>query len=434
METRLVEKEGINASIKVTASASEVDQMFAKVLKDLGREIRIPGFRPGRAPAGMVEKRYGAHAVQHEVRDALVDEVYETVLKEHDLTPVHASVDADHPERGKDFEFLINVELYPEIILPPKEDLKITVEKTEVTDADIEAVVEDMQRENAVHVPVDRAIEDNDWVLIENLTDELPEGTEPPEGAANTFPVDLEVAGDELKQGLVGANIGDTVDVVLTDPTVQDDEGNPTERTLKIKVHDVKAKEKPEPGDEFATDLGMENWEAVITRIRETLEQRAEFEAKDKQRDELIEQLTSMADVDLPESLINRRKQNLLEDLVKDLEQQGLTFEEYLERLDEQENREEFEQELDDAARAGVRRDLVLEQVLEERKTELSNEEFAQALTHLAQQRRTSPASLLKDLGDDWAMNYRFLLRRDKALDELLAELTKEPTEELTEE
>lgn len=434
METRLVEKEGITASIKVTASAAEVDQMFAKVLQQLGREIRIPGFRPGRAPAGMVEKRYGAHAVQHEVRDALVDEVYETVLKEHDLTPVHASVDAGHPERGSDFEFLINVELYPEIILPAKEDLKITTKKEEVTDADIEAVVADMQRENAVHVPVDRAIEENDWVLIENLTDELPEGTETPEGAANTFPVDLEVAGEELKEGLVGANIGDTVEVVLTDTAVQDEDGEQVKRTLKIKVHDVKAKEKPEPGDEFATDLGMENWDAVITRIRETLEQRAEFDAKDKQRDELIEQLTSMADVDLPESLINRRKQNLLEDLVKDLEQQGLTFEEYLERLDEQENREEFEQELDDAARAGVRRDLVLEQVLEERKTELSNEEFAGALTHLAQQRRTTPASLLKDLGEDWAMNYRFLLRRDKALDELLEELTKEPAEELTEE
>lgn len=428
METRLVEHEGITASIKVTATAAEVDNMFDTVLKELGRELRIPGFRPGKAPAGIVEKRYGAHAVQHEVRDALVDEVYEAAIKEHNFTPVHASIDAGHPERGSDFEFLINLELYPEIVLPPTSDLTITTEQQAVTEDDINAVVDDMRRENAVHVPVDRPVQKDDWVLIENLSDVVPTETDEEsdeEPTANTFPVDLEVAGEELRDGLIGANIGDTVDVVLTDTADLDEDGNPTKRTLKIKVHDVKEKDKPEPGDEFATDLGMENWEAVITRIRETLEQRAEFEARDKQRDELIEQLVSAADLDLPESLVNRRKQNLLEDLVNDLKQQGLTFEEYLARLDEQDNREEFEQELDEAARAGVRRDLVLEQVLEERGTELSNEEFATALTHLAQQRRSTPARLLKELGDEWAANYRFLLRRDKALDELLAELTK---------
>lgn len=428
METRLVEHEGITASIKVTATAAEVDNMFDTVLKELGRELRIPGFRPGKAPAGIVEKRYGAHAVQHEVRDALVDEVYEAAIKEHNFTPVHASIDAGHPERGSDFEFLINLELYPEIVLPPTSDLTITTEQQAVTEDDINAVVDDMRRENAVHVPVDRPVQQDDWVLIENLSDVVPTETDEEsdeEPTANTFPVDLEVAGEELRDGLIGANIGDTVDVVLTDTADLDEDGNPTKRTLKIKVHDVKEKDKPEPGDEFATDLGMENWEAVITRIRETLEQRAEFEARDKQRDELIEQLVSAADLDLPESLVNRRKQNLLEDLVNDLKQQGLTFEEYLARLDEQDNREEFEQELDEAARAGVRRDLVLEQVLEERGTELSNEEFATALTHLAQQRRSTPARLLKELGDEWAANYRFLLRRDKALDELLAELTK---------
>src|SRR5690625_3594982 len=169
METRLVEHEGITASIKVSATAAEVDNMFDTVLKELGRELRIPGFRPGKAPAGIVEKRYGAHAVQHEVRDALVDEVYETAIKEHNFTPVHASIDAGHPERGRDFEFLINLELYPEIVLPPTSDLKITTEQRAVTEDDINAVVDDMRRENAVHVPVDRPVQADDWVLIENL-------------------------------------------------------------------------------------------------------------------------------------------------------------------------------------------------------------------------------------------------------------------------
>lgn len=429
METRLVEHEGITATIKVTATAAEVDQMFTKVLNELSREMRIPGFRPGKAPAGIVEKRLGADAVQHEVRDALVDEIYETAIKEHNFTPVHAAVDAGHPERGSDFEFLINLELVPEIVLPPKSELRITTEKKVVTEDDINAVVDDMRRENAVHVPVDRPVQQDDWVLIENLSDAIPEAAEEEasedetEPAPHTFPVDLEVAGDELRNGLIGANIGDVVDVVLTDTADLDEEGNPTLRTLKIKVHDVKEKEKPEPGDEFATDLGMENWEAVITRIRETLEQRAAFETLDKQRNELVEQLVSAADLDVPESLVNRRKQDLLQDLINDLKNQGLTFEEYLARLDEQETREEFEQELDEAARSAMRRDLVLEQVLIERGTELSNEEFASALTHLAQQRRSTPARLLKELGNEWAENYRFLLRRDKALEELLHEL-----------
>ena len=103
-----------------------------------------------------------------------------------------------------------------------------------------------------------------------------------------------------------------------------------------------------------------------------------------------------------------------------------MTFEAYLKRLEERGSTEEFEAELDEAAQKGVRRDLVLERLMEERGTELTDAEFMAAAKHLAQQRGQDVGRMLAELGEEWENNYRFLLRRDKTVREMVAELTGE--------
>src|SRR5690606_19658102 len=144
-----------------------------------------------------------------------------------------------------------------------------------------------LQRENAVLVPVDRAVEPEDWLLLETVAqpadpdadESAGSDTSTPDAAdvatadpsadasadavadsgtdsgadASTFPVALATAGEELRSQLVGATIGQTVAVALPDEVVTDESGEPTTRTLYLKVHDIKGKEKPQPGDEFAT-------------------------------------------------------------------------------------------------------------------------------------------------------------------------------------
>jgi len=232
----------------------------------------------------------------------------------------------------------------------------------------------------------------------------------------------------------VGAAIGDVVDVELTDEVEKDDEGQPTVRTLRIKVNDIKAKEKPEPGEEFATQLGMDSWADVEQRVRESLAADFARSGLEARRDELINKLIAGSQFELPPGLVRRRQQSLLEGLLADLKEQGQTLESYVARLDARGQREEFEAELLKSAERGVRRDLVLERLVEVRETEVSDAELQEAVKHLAAQRRRDIGTFVQEMGPEWLDNYRFMLARDKAVRELIAEITGEPLEDDSEQ
>jgi trigger factor len=225
---------------------------------------------------------------------------------------------------------------------------------------------------------------------------------------------------------LVGMTMGEEREVTLTDETEQGEDGAPRVRRMRIKLVDVKAKEKPEAGEELATQLGMESWDAVVERVRSSIAEDLRRESYEARRSELIDKLVAGSTLELPPGLVRRRQQSLLENLVQDLQQRGETFQSYLARLDARDQREEFEKELIETAERGVKRDLVLERVMEVRGTELSDAELMDALKFLAAQRRQDVGSFVRDMGEEWVANYRFMLTRDKAVRELLAELTGE--------
>src|SRR5690606_32631652 len=205
--------------------------------------------------------------------------------------------------------------------------------------------------------------------------------------------------------------------------------GEPTVRKLRIKVNDIKAKEKPAADDEFATQLGMDSWQDVEQRVRDSLTADLARTGFEERRNELVDKLIAAAEFELPAGLVRRRQQNLLENLVSDLKGQGQTLESYVARLDARNQREEFEAELLRSAERGVRRDLVLERLVEVRETKVSDEELQDAVKYLAAQRRRDVGTFMQEMGEQWLDNYRFMLARDKAVRELIAELTGESLE-----
>ncbi|MFA5594594.1 MAG: trigger factor [Trueperaceae bacterium] len=424
MEAQLVEKKAVTATVNITIEAADVDRAFEQVLGRLSRQVRVPGFRPGKVPMGVLERRIGAEALGEEVRDSLVDDAYPRAMRDLELVPVDAHFHADTPVRGQNYEIVVHAELFPDVKLPDLSTVTVEARTQEIGQEQLDDAIEQIRRENSTLVPVDRPVQETDWVLLESLPKEGEE--EPEDGAGASFPVDLERAGDELKGQLLGKSMGDEVTIELTDTAVDDDEGNPVVRQVPVRVADVKEKELPEPGEEFATQLGLDSWDEVLERVKESLTDQARRDGFQTQQNELIEKLIDGAELELPPSLVNRRKRSLLQDLAYDLSQQGMTFEAYLKRLDERGSTEEFEAELDEAAQKGVRRDLVLERLMEERGTELTDAEFMAAAKHLAQQRGQDVGRMLAELGEEWENNYRFLLRRDKTVREMVAELTGE--------
>jgi len=464
MEAQLKEKQDVSATFTVTVPATVVDAAFERVLSTLARQVRVPGFRPGRAPRGVLVQRVGTETLAEEVREALVDEHYPKAVRELELMPVNAHFHADPPVEGADFTFEVHADLYPAFDLPDLDAIELDATVPEPSDDDVVRTVERLREEHATLVPVERPVEALDVLTLETLGE-----------GGGTMPVDLSRTEAHLVEQLRGLSMGDEITLDLgpdpseetgdagggaagadsaaadtpateasaddapADATADDAAGSatpapdsgdgstsePRRRSLAVRVVDVKAKELPETDDAFAATLGFDSWEATLAEIRTSLAAQADREAFAQQREAFVEQLMAATEVPLPRSLVARRQRALLDELAEDLQhQRQMTLQDYLAELDARDARAGFEEELRQAAERAVKRDLLLEALLERVGTAISDDEFDTAVRMMAARERKDVARFKREMGDEWLQNYRFLLNRDRAVREVVAAKT----------
>ena len=406
---QLLERTGNNVKFKVTVPSADVSVAFTEVFTAVSRNVKIPGFRPGRAPKNVVEKRIGLEYIQTEVRDYLVNKTYQSAVKELELIPVTATITPGEVLEGNEFEYTVEAENYPEVTLPAWEGYKLETGKLEIGDQEVTDAIEDLRNRQASYEPVERAAEANDLLNVEIL-----EG----EDAGQTYPVYLERADEGIRSALLGQSAEAEVAVPVTAG------GEDTEaQTLKIKILDIKAKNLPELDDDFAKSLELEDLAELHVKVREDLQNRAVAKFDSDRKDEFIGKLSEGMTVVIPEVLIARRREALETDLKNDLERQGIGLEAYREYLGTENKLEEFEADLVKSATERVRRDLALEKLAEGFKTELTADEWRNALENFARSNRVSVARLGEVIGNDGINNLRVLATRDKALTQAIEKL-----------
>lgn len=482
MSAQLLEQEGVRAKFSVTIESKEVSKTFDQKMSQIMRQVNVPGFRPGKAPKGMVLKRIGGEEVlQQEVREALVDYYYPRALKELELNAVHISnLDAENPSSKEDYNFTIDVELYPETKLADTSEIVIDTEREMLDEEAYEEAVLNLRNEHATQIPVDRPSEKNDVLMVAF------EDTED-----NIFPMDLGQAGEKMQVQMLGKSIGDVVEMDFTETFSEDSDDADVEedsaaldaaaeadaataveasesedatsddtsealatsddqpsdnedgddedgiRAFKLVIKDIKEKELPEVNDEFAESLGLGTWDEVEKNIRTNLQNELDRKSFDAQLDEFVEKLVEGSEVELPDSFIIQQKQHLLKDLENNLKQQGSTLDSFMKNLaDNEEEQKEFNEQLDSQATFNVKRDLVLDAVLEAKGTTMSDAEFESSINYLAYSEQTTVKKLKKDRSPEWFSNYRYLLTRQRALrdslDELVGDMYPQPEPEET--
>ncbi|MFN2322892.1 MAG: trigger factor [Trueperaceae bacterium] len=428
MDARITEKTDVAATIEITVPVDVVDATFERVFGSLARQVRVPGFRPGKAPRGVLLQRVGSEALAEEVREAIVDAHYPQAVRELELTPVHAHFHADAPVAGQAFTFTVHTDLYPEFTLADPASIEIDAANVELADSDVQETLERLREDHATLVPIERPAAPGDVVFVETQG----------EGGGSAMPVDLDRTEPELAAQLHGKVVGDEVVLDLgpdpvpeggADDATADENAEASEaseaseaprRTLAVKVTDVKEKDRPEFDDAFAATLGFPTWSEVDAEVRRQLTAERDREAFTAQREAFIEKLTAATEVPLPGALVRRRQGHLLEDLGRDLQRRNTDLNAYMTNLESEGKREEFEAELKAAAERGVKRDLVLERLLETQGTTIDDAELEEALRHLAQRERMDVARLKRERGEEWIENYRFLLARDRVVDALV--------------
>ena len=248
------------------------------------------------------------------------------------------------------------------------------------------------------------------------------------EGEEGSYPVYLDVAEEHVQRALSGKQKGDEVEITV--PAHSHGDHEHPERGVKVKVLDVRRKQRQDLNDDFAKSLNFDSLERLRADLRSELERRASQEGEMKRREELIEHLVAGMQADIPESLLKLRRNAMMEDIKADLSRQGVRWDEYEDFMREQGKLESFEADLAKNAKTRVRRDLALEQLAQDLQVTVSQSEFAQSLMLLAQQNGMDLQQLGNQIGQEGFNSYYSSMMRDKALAQALQRLSGEEASE----
>ncbi|BDP42948.1 hypothetical protein DAETH_29170 [Deinococcus aetherius] len=406
----LISREGNKVQFRVAVPTAEVNRAFEQVWAGLARDVRVPGFRPGKAPRKVLENRVGKGYVENEVRDRLLQSHYPQAARELGLNLVDAQIDPGTLASGQGFDFTVNGETYPEVTLGDWRSIRLTAASPEITDEVLDRTLADLQERNATFQTAERPIEASDQVTIEELGEE-----------GGTYPVYLDVAEPHVRDALIGKSVGDEVEITV--PAHQHGDHEHPEHTVRVRVQGVQTKQLQPLDDDFARSLNFEGLERLRTDLRAELERRARQEGDAARREEFVGGLVEGMQVEIPRALIDRRREAMLEEIQDDLGRQGVKWAEYETFMQEQGKLDEFMGDLAKNAEARVRRDLALEQLAEDLKVQVTQAEFDASLAALAQSNGMPVQQLRGQLGPNGLNGYLVSLTREKGLQQALTGL-----------
>jgi trigger factor len=412
MQTTLKELPDSRVEVQAEVAPEDVQRAANRTARAMARELRLPGFRKGKAPPALVIQRMGFAAVLSEaIREAL-PEWYESALLDAGVTPI-GDPDIDMvttPEaEGEPLTFKFEVGVRPVAKLGEYKGLEVGKEEKEVDEEVIDTEVDRIREGFARLEPVDRAAKEGDSVLIdfEGFVDGQPfQG-----GKADDYLLSLGSNSliDNFEDQLTGAKPGDEVEVEVTFPDeYQEPKLAGEDAVFKVKVKEVREKILPELDDDFASDASeFETLEELRGDIREKVGTALNSRAEEDFRIAAVDAAVDAATVEIPEEIVTARAGERWERMERQLAQQGMDPNVFLQMQGK--TRDELIEETKPDAEKELKREAVVTAIAAAEGLEASDEEMVEALAHSAEHERTTPEKLLERLRENG---------RDKVIEE----------------
>lgn len=417
------------AKLTIEVAAEDLEKAMQNAYQKAKGRISIPGFRKGKAPRKMIEQMYGKGVFLEDAVNALIPEHYSKALAECELEIVsQPTIDITQAEPGKAFIFTAEVAVKPEVTLGDYKGVEVPKTEITVTDEDVEAELKKEQEKNSRTISVeDRVAQLNDIVTIdfEGSVDGVPfDG-----GQATEYPLTLGsntfIPGFE--EQLVGAKVGDDVDVKVTFPEeYQAKELAGKEAVFKCTVHEIKAKELPELDDEFASEVSeeAETLEDYKAEVKAKIKERKENEGKEKKENQAVEQAVANAEIDLPAPMVDLQAKQMADDFARRIMQQGMSVEQYFQFTGL--NEEKMMEELKPQAEKRIRTRLVLEAIVAAENIEVSDERLDEELQKMADSYQMEVEKLKEFMGE----NEKKQMKEDIAVQDAVTLITEAAVEE----
>ena len=390
------------AKLTIEVSAEDVEKAMQSAYQKAKGRISIPGFRKGKAPRKMIEQMYGKGVFLEDAVNALIPEHYSKALGECELEIVsQPKIDLVQTEPGKALIFTAEVAVKPEVTLGEYKGVEVPKSEIEVTDEEVDAEVKKEQEKNSRTINVeDRAAQLNDIVTIdfEGSVDGVPfDG-----GQATEYPLTLGsntfIPGFEDQ--LVGAKVGDDVDVKVTFPEeYQAKELAGKEAIFKCAVKKIEAKELPELDDDFAKDVSeFDTLAEYKEHVKTNLVEKKENEAKHAKEDAAVDKIIENAQMDIPEAMLETQCRQMLDDFSRRMQSQGLSMDQYFQFTGM--TAEKMMEDMKPQALKRIQTRLVLEKVAEVENIQPPEEEVNEEISKMAEAYKMEADKLKELLGE----------------------------------
>lgn len=415
MKSTVEPLEGNKVKLSVEVDESEFDKAIDAAFRKIAREVRIPGFRPGKAPRKILEARLGADVARDQaLRDSLPD-FYVDAVREHDVDVIAApEIEIVSGEEEGPVAFDAVVEVRPRIDVPGYGGLRVEVPRPAATDEEIDAQVDRLREQFAELAEVDRPARDGDVVTIGINGEEDGEPVPGLQADDYAYRVGAGSIAPELDAQLTGAKIGDAL--------AFDGELAGAGRTVSFRVLVKKVQERvlPEVTDDWANEVSeFDTVEELREDLAGQLSNVRRFQASLALREKAVEALVQLVEDEAPEPLVQREMRARLEDLSMRLSAQGMTAEDYLAATGR--TQEQLVEELHQTGSNAVKADLALRAVADAEDLEVDDDDVEAEIGALASRMRQKPEKVRQQLErNDQISAIRSELRTRKALEWLL--------------
>jgi trigger factor len=401
VQTTVTELPESRVRVEAEVTPEEVERRVAQAARRLGRGLRVPGFRAGKAPAPVILQRMGRDAVLDEAIRESIAVWYTAAIDSADVVPVgepHLDL-SDPPAQGEPLRFSIEIGVRPTATLGDYKGLEVGRREPEVSDERISAEIDALRERSARLDTVERPAASGDFVVMDYLG--TLDGEPFPGGEGRDQMVELGsgrlVPGFE--EQLDGATAGDERTVTVTFPDeypAPDLAGR--EAQFAVSVKEVKAKQLPEVDDDLAAEAGFDTLDELREDIRTRATEAERTQIDSEFREAALDSAVKAATVDVPEALVDARAHELWDQMLHSLSHQGISRDTYL-RLAGRGEEEIVEQSKPDAEQA-LRREAVLAAIIEAEGIEPTDDEVFEAVSEAAGDGpgRTSPKKLLERL------------------------------------
>jgi len=428
MKMEVTELGPMKRALKIEVPADEVAQQFSRAYLELNRQVRIPGFRPGKAPVAILEKRY-AKTIEEDVIRKLVPDFYGRAIKQAGISPVVVDIpplDRVKIQKDAPFTFTATVEIKPTIELRDYKSpnpISLQADKRTVAEEQIDRALEVLREQQARldEAQAGTVLTEGDYAIVdlEGFLEGTPlEGTKK-EGQLHKVGSKAALLGIEIDAHLIGRQAGDMIEIPQTYPVSHPDQRVAGKAvSFRLVIKGVKQKKLPTLDDEFAKDCGpYASLHELRDKLRGQMEKALKRDIEESYKDTLLKRLIETHHFDLPDTLVERELSTIVQQKLQARQRGNVTDSPHPPDAEELKKiREEHREDANRRVKAG----LILEAIAEKESLSVTQDDLNNEVTRLATELRVPMADLVKMIqagGQDSIEELRARILADKALD-----------------